>query len=168
MTLIIVPLVAQFILDCIYWVNGTFWGIVTDLDEHSVVMDKIELFIEGVRDAIAAKLPRIVVYSYHKLAVLLEKVPESVWNTGTFVCWMRCRRTVNEIWLPRVFTCLHSFDSFCDNNSGYSRLNVVPLTLISCVLGCLAVPYIIFKIDDYFQALADKKKEDTVEAEEES
>jgi hypothetical protein len=34
--------------------------------------------------------------------------------------------------------------------------DTVPVTLISCILGCLAVPYIIFKIDDYFQSLADK------------
>lgn len=33
----------------------------------------------------------------------------------------------------------------------------IPVTLVSCILGCLAVPYIIFKIDDYFQALAEKK-----------
>jgi len=34
----------------------------------------------------------------------------------------------------------------------------IPVTLISCVLGCLVVPYIIFKIDDFFQSLADGKK----------
>jgi hypothetical protein len=36
--------------------------------------------------------------------------------------------------------------------------DTVPVTLISCILGCLAVPYIIFRIDDFFQSLADKDK----------
>ena len=39
-----------------------------------------------------------------------------------------------------------------------------PVTLVSCVLGCLVVPYAIFKIDDYFQAMADKKKKKTTHA----
>ena len=35
--------------------------------------------------------------------------------------------------------------------------STIPVTLVSCILGCLAVPYIIFKIDDFFQALAERK-----------
>lgn len=35
--------------------------------------------------------------------------------------------------------------------------STIPVTLVSCVLGCLAVPYIIFKIDDFFQALGERK-----------
>ena len=115
MTLIIVPLVAQYILNFLYFIHTTFWNIVTDLDEYSPVMDTVEQTIESLRDYIGSKLPRIVVGTYSMISFLLNKVPTSVWNT-------------------------------------------VPLTLISCVLGCLAVPYIIFKVDDYFQELAEKKK----------
>lgn len=85
MTLIIVPLVAQYILDAVYFVNRHFWMFVTDLDEYSPVMDKLELFLEGVRDAIAAKLPRIVIGSWRAFIGLLDKVPESVWNTGMLI-----------------------------------------------------------------------------------
>lgn len=35
--------------------------------------------------------------------------------------------------------------------------NTIPLTLISTILGILVVPWVIFKIDDGFQYLADKK-----------
>lgn len=115
MTLIIVPLVAQYILNALYWIHHTFWNIVTNLDEYSPVMDKIEIMIENLRDWIASKLPRIVVGTHHVIVKGVEKVPASVWNS-------------------------------------------VPLTLISCTLACLAVPYMIFKIDDYFQQVAEQKK----------
>lgn len=35
--------------------------------------------------------------------------------------------------------------------------DTIPLTLISTILGILVVPWIIFKIDDFFQYLADRK-----------
>ena len=116
MTLIIVPLVAQYILDALYYVNDHFWAFLTALDEYSPMMDRFELWVEGVRDDILEKLPSVLVTLYHNIALVIDKVPNSVWNT-------------------------------------------LPLTLLSCILGCLAVPYTIIKIDDYFQGLADKKKE---------
>ena len=39
-----------------------------------------------------------------------------------------------------------------------SILETLPVTLMSCVLGCLAVPFLLFKIDDFFKELADNKK----------
>ena len=83
MTLIIVPLVAQYILDAIYFVNGHFWDFVMDLDEYSPFMDKVEVCIEGVRDEVYERIPRILVNWGHKVSNILENVPESVWNTGT-------------------------------------------------------------------------------------
>ena len=115
MTLVIVPLVAQYILNILHYIHTTFWNIVMNLDEYSPVMDKLELVIEHMRDYIASKLPRFVMGTFHVIQLGLNKVPTSVWNT-------------------------------------------VPLTLISCMLACLAVPYIIFKVDDYFQELAEQKK----------
>jgi predicted PurR-regulated permease PerM len=35
--------------------------------------------------------------------------------------------------------------------------NTIPLTLLSCILGIVFVPWMIFNIDDYFQRVADKK-----------
>jgi hypothetical protein len=56
MTLIILPLVAQYILNALYFIHTTFRDIVTDLNEYSPIMDKIELMIESTRDVIASKL----------------------------------------------------------------------------------------------------------------
>jgi hypothetical protein len=81
MTLIIVPLVAQYILNALYFIHTTFWNIVTDLDEYSPIMDKIELMIESTRDVIASKLARVLVATNHMIMELLDKVPTSVWNT---------------------------------------------------------------------------------------
>jgi Ca2+-binding EF-hand superfamily protein len=81
MTLMIVPLVAQYMLNALYLIHATFWNVVTDLDEYSPVMDNIELAIESARDAIASKLPRVLVATYHLIMKLLDKVPTSVWNT---------------------------------------------------------------------------------------
>jgi hypothetical protein len=111
----IVPLMSQYILNALYFINDLFWNFVMDLDEYSPMMDRFELWIEGVRDGLIAKMPSILITFHRKFADILDKVPDSAWNT-------------------------------------------VPLTLLSCILGCLAVPYIIFKIDDYFQSLADRKK----------
>ena len=33
----------------------------------------------------------------------------------------------------------------------------LPVTLMSCVLGCLLVPYIIYKMDEYHEQRAEKK-----------
>jgi len=38
------------------------------------------------------------------------------------------------------------------------NLATIPVTLLSCILGCLVVPYTIFKIDEFFQSMADKKQ----------
>lgn len=82
MTLIIVPLVAQYILNALYFINHYFWKFLSELDEYSPIMDAIECWMEDTRDAIIAKLPRMVMASWHMIAKVVDKVPESVWNTG--------------------------------------------------------------------------------------
>jgi hypothetical protein len=110
MTLMIVPFVARSILDGIYKLIGAAMQFVENLDEYSEIANKIELFVEGVRDWFYSLAPTF----YDKMITLLEKVPDSVWNA-------------------------------------------IPLALISLVLGVLVVPWIIFKVDDFFQYLADRR-----------
>ena len=88
MTLVIVPLVAQYILEGIYWLNGHFWALVMDLDEYSPMMDRLEVFIEKVRDEALNKMPEFLCKWGNKVMEILEKVPQSVWNTGTYAIYV--------------------------------------------------------------------------------
>lgn len=117
LTLLIVPLLAQKLLDGVYWLIEHFYNIVVNLDEYSPLMDKLEVFIETTRDRLLDATPRVILSAGSTIGGLLEKVPEAVWNT-------------------------------------------IPLTLLTCILGILVVPYVIFKIDDFFQQMADKKKDE--------
>lgn len=114
MTLMIVPLIAQYILNLIDFLWNYGLGIIMHLDDHSVIFDAIEIFVEDTRDKIIELTPNIIKSVFGVMAAIIQKVPDSVWNT-------------------------------------------VPLTLLSCILGCIAVPWMLFKIDDYFQHVAHKK-----------
>ena len=123
LTLMVVPMLAQSILDGILWVVGLVvdryneWEQIDELESH--VFD----FYCLVRDywnhhvyvAIVNNTPPTIMGWALKIWDILEEVPEAVWST-------------------------------------------VPVTLISCVLGCLVVPYCIFKIDEFFDWLADRNK----------
>jgi hypothetical protein len=133
----IVPLVSQRLLDGIYWLASTSFAFILDLDEYTTLdeaamltleegsawtvrhmPDTMSGFLMNAQDSIMNStlyVPEPVMQLYDKLVEVLDKIPESVWNT-------------------------------------------VPLTLLSTILGILVVPYIIFKIDDLFQYLADREK----------
>lgn len=119
MTLLIVPLVAQSILDGVKFLVQYILGVVTKLDEHSVVFDAIEVFIETMAQKIINLMPGSLILVARQGKWLLDCIPESVWNT-------------------------------------------IPLTLLSCILGMLAVPWLLYRIDNIFHKAADKKKEDKV------
>jgi len=114
MTIMIVPLVAQRVLNGIYWLIEAFYDLVVNLDEYSTWADKIELTVEATGSAIIHMTPGPLLMVADEVFSLMERVPESVWNT-------------------------------------------VPLTLLSTILGILVVPLIIFKVDDFFQFLADRR-----------
>lgn len=118
-TLLVVPLVAQFILDSVNFLVQSILEVVTHLDEHSVVFDAIEVFIETMARKIINLMPGSVIFAARQGKWLLDCIPESVWNT-------------------------------------------IPLTLLSCILGMLAVPWLLHKIDSIFHKAADKKKEDKI------
>uniref|UniRef100_A0A7S1UZZ3 EF-hand domain-containing protein n=1 Tax=Grammatophora oceanica TaxID=210454 RepID=A0A7S1UZZ3_9STRA len=119
LTLLIVPLVAQYILDGFIWLTTTVWQQVTALDGVETVFDALQEQGEDIQGMIEAKIPASVLGpiagAYNFVEDLVQQVPESVWES-------------------------------------------LPVTLISCVMGVILVPYTIFKIDEFFQNMADKKK----------
>jgi len=104
-TIIIVPMVAQALLDGIVWLVGLIW-----------VKAPVSL-INTITEFALGLLPDILLYVGNNIKYLLDLIPDSIWDC-------------------------------------------IPLTIISCVLACVAVPYVIFKIDDFFQSLANDKEEE--------
>jgi len=117
LTLMVVPILAQYILDGISFIWLKLGEIISELDEYSPIFDAIELFIEDKRDTAIANMPESIMSVLTKGQEVLGMVPDSVWET-------------------------------------------VPLTLLAAVMGMLAVPFTLFKIDDFFQKAADKKKDE--------
>jgi EF hand len=115
LTIIIVPLVAQSILDTIYMILHYIYAFVTSLDDRSKLLNSIEETITGLVVSILWT-HGIAQFSLLKSAALfvfniVRSIPEGVWNS-------------------------------------------IPLTILSTILGVIVVPYIILKIDDFFQYLA--------------
>ena len=81
MTLLIVPLVAQSILDGIYATAHAIYTLITTLDEKMWIADQIEVSLETLWAWAVAQLPDVVLRLAARMASLLEKVPESVWNS---------------------------------------------------------------------------------------
>lgn len=81
MTLIIVPLVANLILDGIQ--GSVFWMLtfISNLDEHSSVADKIEVSLETSWQCLAATTPAPLVHLLTQLRETLSFVPESIWES---------------------------------------------------------------------------------------
>ena len=113
MTLLIVPLVAQYILDAVFAAIDGVYYIVTTMDESFWLADRIEVTLERAWGTLVSMLPAMVLTACHSMKHYLDMVPESVWNS-------------------------------------------IPLTLLSTVLGIAVVPYIIFRIDEFFTQMARK------------
>eukprot|EP00547_Thalassionema_nitzschioides_P004382 CAMPEP_0194200360 /NCGR_PEP_ID=MMETSP0156-20130528/994_1 /TAXON_ID=33649 /ORGANISM="Thalassionema nitzschioides, Strain L26-B" /LENGTH=302 /DNA_ID=CAMNT_0038925341 /DNA_START=80 /DNA_END=988 /DNA_ORIENTATION=+ len=116
LTLMIVPLVAQVLLDGFVWGFAFVWDQIMEIDQIDNLEDTVACQIHAYSDRILEHVPDFVIQIGTRFKVVLDMIPDSVWDS-------------------------------------------IPVTLISCVLGCLVVPYIIFKIDDFFQSLAENKKQ---------
>jgi EF-hand domain pair len=81
MTLIIVPLVANLILDGIQ--GSILWilNFIGNLDEHSSVADRIEVSLETSWQCLAATTPAPLLHFLTQLRELLSFVPESIWES---------------------------------------------------------------------------------------
>jgi Ca2+-binding EF-hand superfamily protein len=114
MTIIFVPLLANYIVTQSGVVFELMTEFVLNSEEYSVIRNTIELSFED-RNYVAEvfeKLHPIVQTSAHQVQTAFQSIPESVWDS-------------------------------------------IPLTLVSSILGLVAVPYVIFKVDDFFTWLGD-------------
>jgi hypothetical protein len=81
MTLIIVPLVANLILDGIQASIIGIWDLITNLDEHSSVADRIEMSLESSWQCLVTTTPAPLLRFVADLHDLLSFVPDSVWES---------------------------------------------------------------------------------------
>jgi len=118
-TLLVVPMIAQILLDVIMQIVNHAYTIITTLDEKYELFNRIESSLEHILkstiDFWKTLIPLPVTRGLGSVQELLELIPESVWNT-------------------------------------------IPLTLLSTVLCLVLVPWALFKIDEFFQGLADRPK----------
>lgn len=121
MTLVLVPLMAQYILSAILWAFTFGFTKLTELENYDEIVDTIDDMVVNAKDWIVEQLPAGVLLHIDTMSSsftdLLESVPESVYST-------------------------------------------IPVTLASCVLGIIFVPYTIFTIDEFFASMADRKKKE--------
>lgn len=84
-TLLVVPMIAQQLLNGILWVIGYVTHIITTLDEHNSLANTVELTLEHVwQTAVnfwAPLIPAVVIQGTEKVQEVISAVPESVWNT---------------------------------------------------------------------------------------
>lgn len=118
LTLMIVPLVAQYILFGIMWVVSFVWETVSGLDDFEAMEEVFLARADQFGNWLTTVIPDVILNGFatvgNTFQAGIDMVPDTVWMT-------------------------------------------VPVTLLSCILGAIVVPYTIFKVDDFFQAMADKK-----------
>jgi len=121
LTLLVVPLLAQYLLDGIVWLVSFVWSQIENVEGVDLLFDTLEEQANDYTQLALSKVPSSLLGPltkvYNMVADALENVPESVWET-------------------------------------------IPVTLISCVLGIILVPYTIFKVDEFFQNMADSSKKE--------
>lgn len=84
-TLLIVPMIAQGLLNGMLWIVHSICTMISTLDEHNSLANSIELGLEHLwHHAISfwsAKLPTFVHTAGSVVHGWLQAIPESVWNT---------------------------------------------------------------------------------------
>ena len=83
LTLMIVPFLANTIVDGAVHLAGLAWHFISTLDEHSSLANQIELCVEMMRDSVCefyrSVTPAILQTVGDGFVSILAKVPESVW-----------------------------------------------------------------------------------------
>jgi hypothetical protein len=80
MTLMIVPFVAQAILNGVAWLTEFIFNTIASLDEQSEVANSTEITVEGATAWCVARTPSTLVSAGTRLSNWLAMVPESVWH----------------------------------------------------------------------------------------
>jgi hypothetical protein len=125
-------LISQKVLDGIYWLVSTVYTFIMSLDDYTTLDEAAVLTLEEGANWTARQIPGAVLQTYRELSGHWH-VPEPLWQLYDKI--------------GDVFAMIPA-----------SVWNTVPLTLMSTVLGILVVPWIIFKIDDFFGWLADRHR----------
>ena len=115
----IVPMLAQKMLDIVGWGVGTGWEMLSEWDNYEALESTALAHFEELSAVVTNALPEQAVVFCSRIVsnvnYIVDMIPDSVWST-------------------------------------------IPVTLISCILSLIAVPFTILTIDDYFQKMADDKK----------
>jgi hypothetical protein len=85
LTLMIVPFLANSIVDGAISLAAWFWHFLSTMDEHSSLVNQVELVLELIRDGIfdfyRSATPNLLQSMLNGVANILTKVPESVWKS---------------------------------------------------------------------------------------
>jgi hypothetical protein len=118
LTLMIVPLVAQYLLSSLAWVVTFVWDTVSELDDFEAMEEVFLARSDQFGTFLTTVIPNVILNAFatvgNTFQAGIDMVPDKVWMT-------------------------------------------VPVTLLSCILGAIVVPYTIFRVDDFFKDMADKK-----------
>lgn len=88
---------------------------------------------------------------YGWISLVLSKIYDvEVMSEYAMNILMRCW----EEFTPPI---IQSFLASCYENLGKGLMDGIPLTLVSCLLGCLLVPWLIYKSDEFYNNLASRK-----------
>ena len=82
MTIVLVPLLAQFLLDKFYAAMELLYWCVVNADEYSSVADAVEVTLEHLGEQLWQALPVSVVNASETLVQAWHAVPDSVWNAA--------------------------------------------------------------------------------------
>ena len=81
MTLLIVPLVAQYVLDALYGATEFVYDTITTLDEDYTLANWVELHIEAAARMAWQATPATLQTALTTAEYYIAQVPESVWNS---------------------------------------------------------------------------------------
>eukprot|EP00546_Thalassionema_frauenfeldii_P006672 CAMPEP_0178913562 /NCGR_PEP_ID=MMETSP0786-20121207/10912_1 /TAXON_ID=186022 /ORGANISM="Thalassionema frauenfeldii, Strain CCMP 1798" /LENGTH=265 /DNA_ID=CAMNT_0020586319 /DNA_START=69 /DNA_END=863 /DNA_ORIENTATION=- len=79
LTLMIVPLVAQAILDGFVWLFVFTWDQITEIDQIEDLEDTVASRVDAFTDMLKEKLPDMVVQICSSFKTVLDMIPDSVW-----------------------------------------------------------------------------------------
>ena len=82
MTIVLVPLLAQFLLDKFYAAMELLYWCVVNADEYSSVADAVEVTLEHLGEQVWQALPVRVIHASETLVQAWHAVPDSVWNAA--------------------------------------------------------------------------------------
>lgn len=111
MTIMIVPLISEHLVDVIKFVLNYLRVVFLELDDDGAIRENIKGILDRCWDGVILFIPPII-QGFSK-------------------------------------SCYESFDG--------AIMDGIPLTIMSCALGCLIVPWSIYKCDEFFNDVATKR-----------